>query len=258
MDWNSALAGAGSGAMTGASIGTAINPGVGTAVGAGIGGGIGLLQAYLSGDPYKIAEEEAKHGYGQAENYQRPYWQKGLDQTGRLNEAENNLLHPEKLQKEWANSYEQSPWAKRLLQMNQGQGLDAASSMGLMGSSGALANIQQGAGDITAKDRQAYMDDLMKKYLEGIGLGKNIYGVGAQTGANLGQQATDQGTTMANLGYGRTARPGNMFATGAGTATSIIANKYLPQNQGNMVNAGNQYNMPEFPSYGRNSIFGVQ
>ncbi len=205
LNWGGGLGGA----ATGASIGSAI-PGIGTAIGAGVGGLIGLFN-----NPYGDAEKQAKQGWGQAQDYQRPYWQHGMDQYDPLNQARTNLMDPEKLQSQWASGYENSPYAKQMLDMNRQSGIDAASSMGLGGSSAALANIQAGAGNIVQKDRQQYMDDLMKKYMAGIGLGQNIYGVGANTGANLGQGAMTQGQNMAQLAYGRAAAPGEQIGQAA-------------------------------------------
>ena len=213
MGWGNAIGGAGSGALTGASIGSAV-PGIGTGIGAAVGGGIGLINSFLN-NAHDEAEKAAKRGWQEAQNYQKPYWQQGQDQHGDLNQARQNLMDPTKLQNEWSNNYETSPYAKRMLEMNNQQGQEAAASMGLNGSSAGVANIQQGAGDIMQKDRQQYMDDLMKKYMAGIGIGQDIYGKGATAGTNLGQQAYGQGENMANIGYGRAAAPGEALGQGA-------------------------------------------
>lgn len=164
------------------------------------------------GEAWDRARKAEQEGYGQAQNYQRPYWQGGVDQYGRLNQATGDLLDPATLQNKWAQNYETSPYAQQLLKQNQSSGLDAASSMGLSGSSAALSNIQQGAGNIVSKDRQQYMDDLMKKYMTGIGLGQNLYNTGAQAGSNLGNQAMQHGENQSQLQYGRYNAPGQLFA----------------------------------------------
>lgn len=207
MNWGRLLGGAGSGAMAGGSIGGPW--------GAAIGGGLGLINGFLN-NPEDAAEKATKRGWQESQNYQKPFWQQGMDQYGDLNQARKNLMNPAELQNQWSQSYETSPYAKRMLEMNSQQGQEAASSMGLGGSSGAIANIQQGAGDIMQKDRQQYMNDLMQKYMQGIGLGKNMYGVGAQAGANLGKEAYGHGENMANIGYAREAAPGEMLGQGAG------------------------------------------
>jgi len=154
------------------------------------------------GKGYKDAQKEYTKGWEQAQNYQSPYWQSGMDQIGRLTGAEDKLLDPAALQNEWASGYEMSPYAQQLQDQAKSSGMDAASSMGLLGSSTALSNIQQGSSNIMQKDRQQYMDDLMKKYLSGIGIGQNMYGTGAQMGGQLGNQSMQYGQGMGNLKMG--------------------------------------------------------
>jgi hypothetical protein len=220
MDWGSGLSGAGGGALAGAQIGSVV-PGIGTGIGALIGGGLGLFGGLKSGNAYDEARKQAMRGWMQSQGFQMPFLQHGMDQYGDLNTARQSLMNPEELQNKWAEGYETSPYAKRELEQNQQAGLEGASSMGLMGSSGALSNIQQGAGDIVQKDRQQYMNDLMQKYLSGIGLGQNLYGIGAQTGANLGQQANQQGVNMANIGYAQNMAPQNMMENYLKTALGM-------------------------------------
>lgn len=174
--------------------------------------GLKMMDKFLHPeDAYKDAEKQAQAGWNETKGFETPYWQHGLDQYGGLNEAEQKLLHPEQLQGEWAKSYETSPYAKRMLDMNTQTGQEAASAMGLGGSSAAVSNIQQGAGDIVSKDREQYMNDLMQKYMQGIGIGQNIYGTGANMGAQLGGQSMTHGQDMASLKYGENASQGKLF-----------------------------------------------
>jgi hypothetical protein len=205
MNWGNLAGNVGGGAAAGSAFGP-----WGTAAGAGL----GLMQSFM-GDPSETAENEENKGWDQAQKYQHPYWQGGVDQYGRLNQATGDLMDPQALQDKWSKGYQQSDYAKQLLGQNKTSGLDAASSMGLMGSSAALGNIQQGAGNIVAKDRQQYMDDMMKKYMAGIGLGKDMYGIGATAGANLGGQAMTHGENRANLGYNRINQNQSNLAQGA-------------------------------------------
>ena len=174
-NWRGGLGGAASGAAAGSTFGP-----WGTAIGAGIGGAAGLFN-----DPYGDASHQENKGWNDARHYQEPYWQHGNDQYDSLNQGRQDLMNPQALQDKWSSSYENSPYAKRMLAMNNQSGQEAASAMGLSGSSAATSNIQQGAGDIVSRDRQQYMDDLMKKYMAGIGIGQDLYGKGSQAGANL-------------------------------------------------------------------------
>jgi hypothetical protein len=202
------------------------------------------------GEAWDRAGKAEQEGYDKSRGYQEPFWQHGQDQYGRLNDAAGKLFDPAALQDEWSKHYETSPYAQQLLKQNQASGMDAASSMGLSGSSAALGNIQQGAGNIVSRDRQQYMDDLMKKYMAGIGLGTSLYDTGAQAGQNLGQQSMTHGENQANLQYGRYAAPGKLFEnlmkTGVGVAAGALgAPAYLGtmgQIAGGLSGANNVFN----------------
>ena len=191
--------------------------------------------------PYEKAEEAARQSWNQSQGFQQPYNQQGLEQYGRLNQAAGSLLNPAELQNQWSSGYENSPYAKQLLGMNQSQGLDAASQMGLLGSSAALGNIQQGAGNIVAQYRQKYLDDLMQKYMQGIGLGKDIYGIGSQAAANLGAQALSHGQDISGLRYGQSAAPGSLFGKILGTGLNFIKPGIGSAFTGQFMQPGNMY-----------------
>jgi hypothetical protein len=174
--------------------------------------GMKMMHKFLHPEEaYESAQKAAQRGWDETKGFETPFMQHGLDQYGGLNEAEQKLMHPEQLQNEWAQGYETSPYAQRMLAMNSQQGQEAASSMGLGGSSAAVGNIQQGAGDIVARDRQQYLDDMMKKYMSGIGIGQSLYGTGATMGGKLGDQSMTQGQNMASLKYGADASQGKLF-----------------------------------------------
>lgn len=182
-----------------------------------------LIDTFLDpGHGYKEAEKANRAGWEEAKGFLNPYVQHGNEQYGNLSKALEALLHPETLQNQWAKSYEQSPYAKQLLDLNTGQGLEAASSMGLMGSSGALNNIQQGAGNIVAKDRQQFLEDLMKKYLAGLGIGENIYNQGANAAGTLAGGAQRFGEGQAELAFGKTMAPWNLYNNFASTVGNAL------------------------------------
>ena len=204
--------------------------------------GFNMLNSFLHpGDPYEAAERPIQDYWNQAKGYLDPYNQYSKDQYGTLQGAESALLNPEELQNRWASGYENSPYAKRLLEMNKGAGLDAASSMNLMGSSAALQNIQQGAGDIVASQREAYLKDLMEKYMKGIGIGTDIFGEGAKAANTLGQGALQTGQNLAGLEYGKEAAPGNLFSKFLGLGAGAGMN-YLMPGSGNLQGASNMFN----------------
>lgn len=161
--------------------------------------------------PYQEANKEYEKAWGEAKGYEKPYWQHGLDQYGKLEGAENELLDPGALQSKWSSGYETSPYAKQLQGEAKTQGLDAASSMGLLGSSAALKNIETGSTNIMQRDREKYMDDLMRKYMTGIGIGQNIYGTGASTAGTLGNQSMNFGEQMGAGKFNEANAPMNML-----------------------------------------------
>lgn len=207
--------------------------------------GFNMLDSFMNPDKaYKEAGKQSRKYWEEAKGYEKPFMEHGLDQYGRLNDAENALLHPDVLQNQWAQGYEQSPYAKNLLEANTGQGMDAASAMGLMGSSGAINNIQQGAGRITAEDRRNYLQDLMQKYMAGVGIGQNFYNTGANAANTLAGGAQTEGGRQAGLAYGQAAAPGQLFGKIIGTAASMYGGGGMGGAGGGsgFAGAGNQYN----------------
>jgi hypothetical protein len=183
----------------------------------------GMLKSFLHPEMgYKKAQEEANRMYQEAKGFQTPYHERGLEAYGPLKDAYGRLLDPVSLQNEWAKAYETSPEALRAMEFAKQQGLEGASSMGLMGSSGALQNLQQGASDIMLQDRRNFLNDLMQKYMQGIGLGKDIYGAGASTAGNLGNQAARQGENMAQLAYNRKNAPGSQLSGILGIGANLL------------------------------------
>ena len=154
------------------------------------------------GRPYKNAQKEYSKGWEEAKGYEKPYWQQGIDQADKLKEAQDRLMNPDKMYSDWASKYETSPAAKQERDEANASGMDAASSMGLLGSSSALENVQKTSNNIVQKDRDKYMNDLMQKYMAGLGIGQNMYNTGANMGGQMGNQAMNFGEGMGNLKFG--------------------------------------------------------
>lgn len=168
---------------------------------------------------YEAAADEMQKMWQQSQAFQQPYMNAGTTQLPMLQGAENQLLNPSDLLAKWMQSYSMSPFAQTSMTNAKNAGLDAASSMGLMGSSSALKNIQQSSSDIMNADRQQFLNDLMQKFMTGIGIGQNIYGVGAQTAGNLGREGIGVGENLGQAAYGQKNAPGdlmkNLIAMGA-------------------------------------------
>ncbi len=143
-------------------------------------------------------------GYDAAQEQLNNYYQQA---QGPLNEYMQNLMNPQALYDKWSNGYKESDAAKAMEGIANEHGLDAASSMGLMGSSPALQAIQAGTSGIVANDKQQYMKDLMDKYQLGAGVA-----------GQYGQNAMNMGQNSANMAYGSQNAGGNLFGNlfGAG------------------------------------------
>ena len=178
------------------------------------------------GRAYKKASEIEQKNFDKSQQMRQPYMQHGEDAYSKLQEQMNNLMHPEKLQSDWASTYEKSPYAAQMQQEAMGQGMDAASASGLNGSSASIANIQKGSSDIMQKDRQQYMNDMMQKYMAAMGLGSNIYGTGASMASNSANAQQQHGENQAQMTYGRNSAGGNMFGNFASSIPMMIASMY--------------------------------
>lgn len=179
----------------------------------GIGAGTDMFDSFLHPERgYQEAEKQADKYYVDAQGRLQRYNDAGYDQYGRLQDQANRLNDPAALENEWAASYKQSPYATQQINNATENGMNAASSMGLVGSSAALNNVTQNASNIGNQDRKQYMDDLMQKYLASINIGQNLYGVGAGAANAQSNNAMSQGTTQANLKYGEINAPGERLA----------------------------------------------
>lgn len=191
--------------------------------GAGAVGGAGMLAALMgTSGAYGDAQNQMQQYYNQVRGDMTPFIQGGQAQAGNLNTAINSLMNPEQLQNQWVQSYQESPEAKQAQAMATQQGLDAASSMGLTGSTPALQAIQGGASNISLADRQQYLNDLMSKYTTGVNTARSVYDTGANLTGWMGEAglAENMGNTMANLTYGKDESPwstiGSIIGAGAG------------------------------------------
>jgi hypothetical protein len=173
---------------------------------------------------YQNAQEESEKYYNQGQGYLAPYNQGGQTAGNTLQEMLKNLSNPQEFMNKLMQGYQTSDYAKNLMGQAQEHGLDAASSMGLMGSSPALSVIQQGTSNIGNADRQQYLKNLMDMYGQGVGLGENIYGVGAGAAGQQSQNAMNQGQTSAGLTFGKTNAPGEMFGKGVKAIGKLAAN----------------------------------
>jgi hypothetical protein len=171
------------------------------------------LTSFLNpGKGYDKAQEELNKYWQQAQQFQQPFMNNAQGVYGGLNEAFQNLLDPSKLQDMWSKNYKESDYAKNMEHELMDRGLNSAQSMGLGGSSSALQALQGGTQKVVNDERQKFLDDLMKKYMTGIGLGENIYGTGANAAGNLSNQAMHMGEDSAQMAFGKENAPGDLLS----------------------------------------------
>lgn len=170
---------------------------------------------------YNKAQGQLDNYYNQAQGFQKPIADQGQQAFNPLFGAMQNLLNPQALQDQWTQSYSESPAAKQAQGLATQQGLDAASSMGLMGSTPALQAIQGGASQIALNDRQNYLDNLMQKYMAGAGIGQNIYQTGANAASNMSQNAMNMGQNSAQTAYNKESAGGDLFGKLLGGAAGL-------------------------------------
>lgn len=195
------------------------------------------------GRAYDKAQKQLDKYYQQGQQYLSPYNEHGQDVYGDYRTAMQNLLNPAQLENEWANNYQESDLARQNEATANQRGLESASSMGLMGSSPALQAIQSGTSGIVAQDRQKYLDDLMQKYMAGIGISQDIYGKGLNSANALSNNAMNMGQNSAQTTFNKNNAGGDMFGKILGYAGSFGANALA--NKMGWTPQGN-YNAPQY------------
>lgn len=173
---------------------------------------------------YQAGQNELDKYYNQSQGYLQPYTDNAQTQYGTLNDIIKNLTDPTELNKKWLESYTESPHAVQARGLAHESGLDAASGLGLMGSSSALDALQTGESQITLNDRQNYLNDMMNKYLQGAGIAQGLYNTGASTAAQQSQNANNMGSNSAQMQYGKNSAQGDLFSKLLGAGVGAVTN----------------------------------
>lgn len=163
------------------------------------------------GKGYDDAMQQYQQYFNQGMGYQQPFQQAGQQSIPQLQQMLGALGDPAKLESEWSQGYEKSPYAQSLMRQSAESGMDAAAAQGLSGSSAAVGGIQQQASDIMSRDRQQYLNDLMQKYLGGVQGLQGMFNTGAGVAGQMGQQSMNMGQNMGQAAYGKQQAGANMF-----------------------------------------------
>lgn len=178
----------------------------------GIGGVLKGLKSFTHPEKgYEKAQDQFARYYPEAQGYLSPYNQYGHEAHGQLNTAIQSLMNPTDLYDQFLNNYHQSDASKYAQGRAQQSGLNALSSMGLLGSTPGLQAIQAGTNQIAAEDEERFIERMINQYLQGAGLAQGIFGQGASAANQLGQNATNMGQNQAEMAYGKQNAPGQLF-----------------------------------------------
>ncbi len=177
-----------------------------------------LSDLFDPGAGYQAAQNQTQQYYNQGVGALQPYATAGNNALPQLTGAASSLLNPAALQAQWMQSYTTSPEAQMAEAMATQHGLNAASSMGLLGSTPAESAIQAGTSQIGLEDQQNYLHDLMQKYVAGINATSGIYKTGAGAAEDIGNLNEKFGRMAAQEAYGKKAAGGSFLGTliGAG------------------------------------------
>lgn len=201
--------------------------------------GIGrMMKSFLNpGKGYEKAGQQMEKYYNQGQGYLQPYNQRGQEVYPQLTGAMNKLLNPAQLYDEFLNNYHMSDAAKFGQERARQNAMNAASSMGLMGSSPALQSVQAGMDEAAAKDEQLFIERMIQQYVQGAGLAQNIYGVGGNTAGAMSNNAINQGNNAAEMTFGRYNAPGQLFGSLLGTSANLAGSYMGMKGMNNMANS---------------------
>jgi hypothetical protein len=189
---------------------------------------------------YKKAQEAMQPYYQQSQQAIQPYMQHGTEAYGQLSGAINNLMNPNQFYDELMGGYKQSDASRFAQERNKNSGLDALSSMGMLGSTPGLQALQRGNAELGAEDEMRQFQRLIDMYTQGAGMAQNIYGTGANAASQYGQNAMNMGQNTAQMTYEQNAAPGQLLQNMINTGLSVAFPAYgMSQMAGKMMGGGN-------------------
>ncbi len=187
--------------------------------------GIGGLFGGLFGDsgkPYDEAEKKYQEYENKAGGINQPYI--GAGETGVKNYQDwlNKQKNPTEFINNIMGDYNESPYAQYLQKQNLRAGQNFASANGLSGSTPMAQQIQENAGNISSKDMNSWLQNV---------LGINTqYGEGEHNMVNTGQNAVNNMTNFYNTqaqreaenAYNKNASKNNNFWNTIGSGIQTI------------------------------------
>lgn len=177
--------------------------------GGAAGGGGGAISNILGGlfsnpsRPYEKARGEMERYLPEAQKYLNPFFEAGTGAIPAFQQWLGGMKDPSGFINNLMGGYQESPYAK----YQQEQGLRAAQNMGsasgLTGSTPLTQFAQQQAQDISSKDMNQWLQNVLGINTQ-YGAGQaGLMGQGMQAGGQLGNQIMDYMRNMAELAYGK-------------------------------------------------------
>lgn len=170
----------------------------------GFGGLLGGLFGN-SGSPYEDAMKQYQDWYNKSQQNSQPYVDAGKQGLGNYQDWLNKQKDPTKFINDLTSQYSESPYAQYLQKQSLHAGQNAASASGLSGSTPLFQQLQQNAGDISSKDQNSWLQNVLGINTQ-YGQGQNNL---VQTGANatnsLNGLNSEMGKQMGEAAYGQRA-----------------------------------------------------
>lgn len=147
--------------------------------------GLSMLGSGLFGttQPYDAASQQLGAGWQQAQQYQQPFYQAGVNALPGMQSWLQGMQNPSGYINDLMGQYQQSPWAKFQTQQGTRAANNSASANGLIGSTPLAQANADYARQISSQDMQSWLGNV---------LGVNqLYGQGMFNLGNMGQNSAN-------------------------------------------------------------------
>ena len=203
-----------------------------------MGGGIGGIGSGLMGlfgnqkNPADAANQYYDQISQQANQYNQPYYQAGMNQLGGLQDQYGQLMNdPGGKFNQIGQSFQQSPGFKFAMEQAMNAQNRSAAAGGMAGSPMHEQMAQTQATDLANQDYYNYMNGALGLYGQGLGGAQNLAGMGQQAGNNMSemiaQQLAQQGQNAYEGQAAKNQNKSNSFGNLFGGLGSLAAFKFL-------------------------------
>jgi hypothetical protein len=136
-------------------------------------------------------------GEAKAERFQAPFRQAGIGALPGLQAAAGQ--DPAQLINQIISQFRQSPFQRLATQQGIGSIRNLAEAKGLLGTPAELRDIAGFAEKQSFGDQQQFLEDVLQGRGQNLGILQNLYGTGAQTAGQMGQEAVSTAQSRADL-----------------------------------------------------------